>query len=101
MFPHTSCNNTQTVAEVNIIIFHLLKNLPETFEKIAQKIFMYDVGAKTDVLFSTDTYDPDSLKVLEGLRWSTCVDISGSKNIKAFLRNGVNKKSVPLDSMSG
>ena len=96
--PDTSCNNPQTVAEVNVV-FNLLKDLPETFEKIPQKIFMYDVGAKTDVVFSTDTYDPDSLKMREGLRWSTGVDIRCSKNIEAFLRNvlrNVNTKSVPF-----
>ena len=48
---------------------------------------MYEVGAKTDVVFSTDTYDPDSLKVREGLRWSTCVYIRCSKNNEAFLGN--------------
>ena len=52
---------------------------------------MYDVGAKKD---------PDSLKVREGLRWLTCGDIRCSKNIEAFLGNGVNKKSVPFYRMS-
>ena len=93
--PHMSCNNTPTFAEVNAI-FHLFKDHPEAVEEIAQKTFRYDVGAKTDVVISTDTYDPDSLKVRKRLRWSTCVDIRCSNNIKAFLRNDVNKESVPL-----
>ena len=88
---YTSCYNTPTVAEVNVI-FHLLKDLPETVEEIAQKIFRYAVGAKTEVMIFMDTYDPDSMKVRKRLRWSTCVDISYRylKNIEAFIRTSVN-----------
>ena len=50
IYHRASDNNTQRVVDGHAI-FHQLKYPPETSEKIVQKIFMYGVGAKTNVLY--------------------------------------------------
>ena len=48
-------------------LFHALNNLPPTFGAICLKI-LDQMVAKKDVIFSTDSYYPDSIKSQERLR---------------------------------
>jgi len=78
--------------------FYFLKDIPRNFSQICDKVF--DIMPKTgDVVFSTDTYIPTSVKAMERLRRG-----SGEKLIikgentrkpaewKTFLANDVNKQ---------
>lgn len=55
-------NGTLTVYERNAC-FYMMKDVPSNFLLICQKVFgmMYKTG---DAVFSTDTYVPDSVKVI-------------------------------------
>ena len=59
------CEPSQ-VRTLNIVdgkcIFYQLKNVPDTFEGIAVQIYYQGVGSKSNVVFSTDFYDENSLK---------------------------------------
>lgn len=48
-------------------LFHALKNLPPTFGEICLKV-LDQMVAKTNFVFSTDSYHPDSIKSQERLR---------------------------------
>lgn len=74
-----------------------MKELPGTFKLICQKVF--DCIAKGDAIFSTDTYDPDSIKSMERKRRGTSekLIIKGEStkrpsDWKAFLANDANKQ---------
>ena len=47
-------------------LFHALKNLPPTFGEICLKV-LDQIVAKTNFVFSTDSYHPDSIKSQERL----------------------------------
>ena len=46
-------------------IFHSMREMPRTFKQICQNILSIALSAKTNVIFSTDSYMPDSIKLLE------------------------------------
>ena len=46
-------------------IFHSMREMPRTFKQICQNILSIALSAKTNVIFSTDSYMPDSIKSLE------------------------------------
>ena len=52
--PYTAYDNSLTIIDGNAI-FHQLKDIPEDFEKISEKIFLQGVGEKKKVIFSTDS----------------------------------------------
>ena len=77
--------------------FYYIKDLPANFKLICQKVF--SLVSKGDIIFSTDSYNPDSIKSMERQRRGTTekLIIKGEntkrpKDWKAFLANDSNKK---------
>ena len=90
--------NCLTVEDGNAI-FYQLKPIPDTFKKIAVKVF--DTVARGDVLFSTDMYTADSVKNLErqrrGCGEKLIVKGESTKkpcDWKDFLSNSINKEQL-------
>ena len=78
-------------------LFHALKNLPPTFGEICLKV-LDQMVAKTNFVFSTDSYHPDSIKSQERLRrgFSQRYIVDGQAtrkpvDFKLFLANEDNK----------
>ena len=78
-------------------LFHALKNLSPTFGEICLKV-LDQMVAKTNFVFSTDSYHPDSIKSQERLRrgFSQRYIVDGQAtrkpvDLKLFLANEDNK----------
>ena len=81
-------------------LFHALNNLPPTFGAICLKI-LDQMVAKKDLIFSTDSYYPDSIKSQERLRlgYSQKLIVDGPAtrkpvDFKFFLANEENKRQL-------
>ena len=58
---------TCLIIEDGNAVFHYLKEVPGNFKQICHKI-LYILSKKSDVVFSTDMYYPDSVKAVERRR---------------------------------
>ena len=79
-------------------IIHMMKDLPPTFGLICLKLLDIVTFNKKDVIFSTNSYHPNSIKSQERLRRgvSEKLHISGTRtrkpaDMKVFLQNDENK----------
>ena len=88
--------DTLTVLDGNAT-FYWRKNVPDSFKMICKSVF--DMTGKNDVIFSTDSYFPNSVKSMERKRRG-CTEkliLKGEntkkpRNWKAFLANDENKQ---------
>ena len=46
-------------------VFYCMKEVPATFTQICEKIYDVSIAGKSDLLFSTDMYNGNSIKSLE------------------------------------
>ncbi|KAL5014823.1 hypothetical protein ScPMuIL_000962 [Solemya velum] len=95
-FNQPPTERTLTIHDGNAM-FYCMKEVPGNFKLICKKIF--DMLAPGDVVFSTDSYDPESIKAMERRRRGTSEKllIRGEKtkrppDWKAFLTNDENKQ---------
>ena len=91
-------DETVTIYDGNAV-FYYLKDVPSNFKLICEKIF--SLLSKGDIIFSTDSYKPDSIKSMERQRRGTSekLIIKGEstkrpKDWKTFLANDANKKQL-------
>lgn len=59
--------DTLLVIEDGNAVFHCIKDIPDNFRRISEKIFNM-MPNKVDVIFSTDMYQADSVKTMERKR---------------------------------
>ena len=90
--------NTLVIVDGNVV-YHQLRDLPPTFGEICTKIFDISTSGNNFTVFSTDSYDTDSIKSLERKRRGTAPSriLSGPNMLKpssmsAFLSNDQNKE---------
>ena len=93
-------DNVIYILDGNAII-HMMKDLPPTFGLICLKLLDIVTFNKKDVIFSTDSYHPNSIKSQERLRRgvSEKLHISGTStrkpaDMKVFLQNDENKAQL-------
>ena len=92
--------DTMTIEERSAI-FHSVKEMPITFKQISQNILSIAISGKSNVIFSTDSYIPASVKSLErsarGRGEKRLVHGENTRrpeNWKEFLSNDDNKKQL-------
>ena len=56
--------DTMNIEDRNAV-FHSMKEMPITFKQICQNILTIAISRKSSVIFSTDSYIPESVKSLE------------------------------------
>ena len=92
-----SNDKTYNIKDRNAIFF-CMKEVPATFKQICEKIYHASIVGKSDLLFSTDIYNENSIKSLERTsRGSGQKRIMKGKSAKrpensnSFLTNDSNK----------